>query len=321
MEVYLIGNGFDLDLGIDSSYSTYYRSKYFTDLCNKSPIASYIKGLNEKDYKENWVDFEEAIKLYCINVLGNESAMDNERLIKFQNLREFEEHFKEIRNSIADFLSEQASKVDLLTIPDTKNSIRIAKEIVDRYDMTSNLSGGIISENNNIKIITFNYTNSLTKLIEIEARKKWAVSNGFGEKFTNNFQKIKDSIVHIHGSLEADNIILGIEDVIDIIPKETFIVRKSIHVDYTKFSLGLMSKANNVTIFGHSLGTSDEMYFKKLFTLWKQTPSNNNKRKITIYHKKDPKQKVYYNNRILELIEFTTSDFKEFNDYKFIEVS
>jgi hypothetical protein len=321
MEVYLIGNGFDLDLGIDSSYSTYYRSKYFTDLCNKSPIASYIKGLNEKDFKENWVDFEEAIKLYCINVLGNESAMDNERLIKFQNLREFEEHFKEIRNSIADFLSEQASKVDLLTIPDTKNSIRIAKEIVDRYDMTSNLSGGIISENNNIKIITFNYTNSLTKLIEIEARKKWAVSNGFGEKFTNNFQKIKDSTVHIHGSLEADNIILGIEDVIDIIPKETFIVRKSIHVDYTKFSLGLMSKANNVTIFGHSLGTSDEMYFKKLFTLWKQTPSNNNKRKITIYHKKDPKQKVYYNNRILELIEFTTSDFKEFNDYKFIEVS
>lgn len=320
MEVYLIGNGFDLDLGIDSSYSTYYRSKYFTDLCNKSPIASFIKGLNEKDYKENWVDFEEAIKLYCINVLGNESAMDNERLIKFQNLREFEEHFKEIRNSIADFLSEQASKVDLLTLPDTKNSIKIAKEIIDRYAMTSNLSGGIISENNNIKIITFNYTNSLTKLIEIEARKKWAVSNGFGEKFTNNFQKIKDSIVHIHGSLESDNIILGIEDVIDIIPKETFIVRKSIHVDYTKFSLGLMSKANNVTIFGHSLGTSDEMYFKKLFTLWKQTPSNNNKRKITIYHKKDPKQKVYYNNRILELIEFTTSDFKELNEYKFIEV-
>ena len=81
-----------------------------------------------------------------------------------------------------------------------------------------------------------------------------------------------------------------------------------------------MSKANNVTIFGHSLGKSDEMYFKKLFTLWKQTPSSNNNRKITIYHKKDPKQKVYYNNRILELIEFTTSDFKELNEYKFIEV-
>jgi hypothetical protein len=320
MEVYLIGNGFDLDLGIDSSYSTYYRSKYFIDLCNKSPVASYIKDLIEKDYKENWVDFEEAIKIYCINVLGNESAMDNERLIKFQNLREFEEHFKEIRNSIADFLSEQASRVDLSIIPDTKNSVLIAKEIVDRFERTSNLSGGLISENNNVKIITFNYTDTLTKLIEIEARKKWAVSDGFGEKFTNNFQKIKDSIVHIHGSLEEDNIILGIEDVVDIIPKETFIVRKSIHVDYTKFSLGLMSKANNVTIFGHSLGTSDEMYFKKLFTLWKQTPSNNNKRKITIYHKKDPKQKVYYNNRILELIEFTTSDFKELNEYKFVEV-
>jgi hypothetical protein len=28
MEVYLIGNGFDLDLGIDSSYSTYYIHDY-----------------------------------------------------------------------------------------------------------------------------------------------------------------------------------------------------------------------------------------------------------------------------------------------------
>lgn len=320
MEVYLIGNGFDLDLGIDSSYITYYRSKYFTDLCMRSPLARYIKDLNESNYKENWVDFEEVIKLYCINVLGNEFAVEKEKIIKDQNLKDFEVHFQEIRNSIAQFLSEQASKVDLLTLPDSKNSTRIAKEIVDRYDLTSNLSGRKISENNNVKIITFNYTSSLTKLIEIEARKKWAVSNGFGEKFTNNFRKIKDSIIHIHGSLDADNIILGIEDVGNIIPKETFTVRKSIHVDYTKFSLGLMSKANNVTIFGHSLGISDEMYFKKLFTLWKQTPSNNDKRKITIYHKKDPKQKIYFNNRILELIEFTTSDFKELNDYKFIEV-
>lgn len=320
MEVYLIGNGFDLDLGIDSSYITYYRSKYFTDLCMRSPIARYIKDLNESNYKENWVDFEEAIKLYCINVLGNEFAVEKEKIIKDQNLKDFEVHFQEIRKSIADFLSEQASKVDLLALPDSKNSIRVVKEIVDRYNMTSKLSSGLISENNKIKIITFNYTSSLTKLIEIEARKKWAVSNGFGEKFTNNFQKIKDSIIHIHGSLEDNNIILGIEDVVDIIPKETFIVRKSIHVDYTKFSLGLMSKANNVTIFGHSLGISDEMYFKKLFSLWKQTQSSNNKRKITIYHKKDPSQKIYYNNRILELIEYTTSDFKELNDYKFIEV-
>jgi len=320
MEVYLIGNGFDLDLGIDSSYDSYYKSKYFLNLCEISPLATHIKVLNDKNFKENWVDFEEAIKSYCMNVLGNEYAMDNERIIKFQNLREFESHFKEIRKSVADFLIEQASKVDLLTLPDTKNSIRIAKEIVDRYERTSNLIGGLFSENNNIKIITFNYTNSLTKLIEIEARKKWAVSDGLGEKFKNNFQKIKDNIIHIHGSLDADNIILGIEDIGNIIPKETFIIRKSIHVDYTKFSLGLMGKANNVTIFGHSLGISDEMYFKKLFSLWKQTPSSNNKRKITIYHKKDPNQKIYFNNRILELIEYTTSDFKELNDYKFVEV-
>ncbi len=321
MEVYLIGNGFDLDLGIDSSYISYYRSRYFLDLCMRSPVAKYIKSLNEKNYKENWVDFEEAIKLYCINVLGNEFVVDEEKVIKDINIRDFEDHFKEIRDSIAQFLLEQASKVDLQKIPEDKKSVLIAKEIVNRIEETSDKHGSEIQQNNQIKIITFNYTNSLSKLIENEARKKWAVSNGFGEKFTNNFQKIKESIIHIHGSLDADNIILGIEDVGNIIPKETFIVRKSIHVDYSKFSLGLMNKANTVTIFGHSLGTSDEMYFKKLFTLWKQTPSNNDKRKITIYHKKDPIQKVYYNNRILELIEFTTSDFKELNDYKFIEVS
>jgi hypothetical protein len=320
MEVYLIGNGFDLDLGIDSSYDSYYKSKSFLDLCEVSPLATHIKVLNDKNNKENWVDFEEAIKSYCMNVLGNEYAMDNERIIKLHNLREFESHFKQIRDSIADFLKQQVLKVNLEKIPEDKKSVLIAKEIVNRIEETSVKHGGEIQENTQIKIITFNYTNSLTNLIEIEARKKWSVTNGLGSKFINNFQKIKDSIIHIHGSLEAQDIILGIEDVRDIIPKEAFIVRKSIHVDYTKFSLGLMSKANNVTIFGHSLGKSDEMYFKKLFTLWKQTPLSIDKRKISIYHKKDPNQKIYYNNRILELIEFTTSDFKELNDYKFIEV-
>lgn len=317
MQLYIIGNGFDLDLGIDSSYNSFYRSKHFKVLCERSPVAMFVKKLNDKNNGENWVDFEEAIKQYCVNLLYKEDLTDTEKVIRLQELRDFEINFNEIRNTIYEFLKEETSKINLSTLPEDKRAKLITKEIVERFDQTSNLGGGLITENNNFKIITFNYTNSLKELINIEAKKIWIDD----KRFSNNVAKLEDNIVHIHGSLAENNIILGVEDVPDIIPKETFFIRKSIFVDYSKFSLDLMRKAINVTIFGHSLGTSDEMYFKKLFNLWKQTASSYEKRKITIYHKKDAKQKVYYNNRILELIDYTTSEFKELNDYKFIEVT
>jgi hypothetical protein len=317
MQLYIIGNGFDMDLGIDSSYNSYFRSKHFEVLCKSSPIAMFVKKLNDKNNGENWVDFEEAIKLYCIDLLHKEELSDIEKTIKYQNRRDFENHFNEIRKSISEFLTEEASKIDLSSLQKEKKSLIIAKEIIERFHETSNKGGGLITENNNFKVITFNYTNSLKELIKIEAKKIW-----IGDKqFINNIEKLEDNVIHIHGSLVKNDIILGIEDVPDIVPKETFFIRKSIFVDYSKFSLELMRKANNVTIFGHSLGTSDEMYFKKLFNLWKQNASSYEKRKIIIYHKKDPKQKVYYNNRILELIDYTTSEFKELNEYKFIEVT
>ena len=317
MQLYIIGNGFDLDLGIDSSYNSYYRSKQFKILCERSPIASFVNKLKEENSGENWVDFEEAIKQYCIDLLHKEDLSDLEKTIKFQNLRDFDCHFNEIRNSISEFLIEETSKIDLSSLQKDKKSLIIVREIIERFHETSNKGGGLITENNHFKVITFNYTNSLKELINIEAKKIWTED----KLFINNIQKLENNIIHIHGSLVNNDIILGIEDVPDIIPRETFFIRKSIFVDYSKFSLELMKKANNVTIFGHSLGTSDEMYFKKLFNLWKQNASSYEKRKITIYHKKDPKQKVYYNNRILELIDYTTSEFKELNEYKFIEVN
>ena len=318
MNTYIIGNGFDLCLGINTSYFNYYKSNYFRNLIHSSPIAKYINELNNK--REMWVDFEEALKSYCESNLGTSTFTERTQLLQEENIKLFNDHFNIIKNSIQDFIASEESKRDLTNVLEENKALKIVKDMVDDFEKNANTSEGLISSNDRFKIISFNYTNSLLELLEIESRRRWGVSNGVGKKWQNNFEKLKESIVTIHGSLIANNIIVGIEDVKDTIPKETYQVRKSLHVDYSSFSLEQLKTASKVVIFGHSLGKSDQMYFKRLFDLWHNN-SNKDRRRIEIYFKQGFENRIYFNNRILELIDYESSRFREVNDYHLIEVN
>jgi hypothetical protein len=318
MNTYIIGNGFDLCLGINTSYSNYYKSNYFRELTHSSPIAKYINELNHK--REMWVDFEEALKSYCESSLRTSTSTERTKLLQEENIKLFNDHFTVIKKSIQNFIAFEESKRDLTNILKENTALKIVKDMVDDFEKNANTSAGFITNNDRFKIITFNYTNSLLELLEIESRSKWGVTNGAGQKWQNNFEKLKESIVTIHGSLLSNNIIVGIEDVKDSIPKETYQIRKSLHVDYSSFSLEQLKTASKVIIFGHSLGKSDQMYFKRLFDLWHNN-SNKDRRRIEIYFKQGIENRIYFNNRILELIDYNSSSFREINDYHLIEVN
>jgi len=68
-DVLVIGNGFDLDLGLSSRYSDYYNSPYWPFARKKTPLAIFL----EKKFEINdWLDVEEALaeyskKTYIVN--------------------------------------------------------------------------------------------------------------------------------------------------------------------------------------------------------------------------------------------------------------
>ncbi len=67
--LYIIGNGFDLDLGLKTSYSDFIGSDEFKELIKPASDCSFAKYLDEKR-KENykWMDIENELKIYINNI-------------------------------------------------------------------------------------------------------------------------------------------------------------------------------------------------------------------------------------------------------------
>ena len=103
------------------------------------------------------------------------------------------------------------------------------------------------------KIYTFNY----------KKKKKIAKSliSGF-----------EDNVTHIHGSIKENNIILGTGDQRDI-PDPFFQFYKSASPNYSSNNLVEdLNNADEIYIFGHSLGRNDHDYFSDFFKMASSNP-------------------------------------------------
>ena len=71
MKLYIIGNGFDLDLGIKSSYSDFFKSNEFNNLLGSNSSCDFAKHLSKENIKGpdvKWVDIEVELKKYVNNL-------------------------------------------------------------------------------------------------------------------------------------------------------------------------------------------------------------------------------------------------------------
>lgn len=114
------------------------------------------------------------------------------------------------------------------------------------------------------------------------------------EIFNFNYTPFKDiffdvikpniSIKHVHGTINDDNIIIGIEDEVEI-PEAFCFLLKSHNKHYRSVNLGeSLFKNDDVIFFGHSLGLTDYYYFSNFFLTQSGNIRSENivKKKITI---------------------------------------
>lgn len=128
-KVFIIGNGFDLDLGWKTSYRDFVCSDYWPLKGNapNCPMAEYLKDRTEVD---RWYDLESMLKAY---------ASDNPHYHDDAFPRD-EEFFNELRVSLTSFLKAEIQK----TVNTESMATRVLKAIVANGYFTS--------------IYTFNYT-------------------------------------------------------------------------------------------------------------------------------------------------------------------
>ena len=60
----VIGNGFDINLGLPTSYKDFVKSSHFDDMIKRgNELAKYLKSKYEL---QNWIDIENELKTYSL---------------------------------------------------------------------------------------------------------------------------------------------------------------------------------------------------------------------------------------------------------------
>lgn len=271
--VLIIGNGFDLDLGLHSRFSDFMKSRFWPS-SNRNMLYSDIDLISYLSSKKNggyWFDLENLLSEFA-----NPSATTGLQSPLKGFLDNNKKTFDELRKSLMMYLDDEVEHFD------ADNDSVAAFFLKHRMDALFSSA------------YSFNYTDYSTLYSHVCGRKADVIEIPKSFRFSN-----ENSVVHIHGSLANKTAIIGIADGIDTVEGYSFLY-KTFSPFYRSCSLWYdLQEAREVVFYGHSLGPQDYHYFQDFFNQCCQayTRSRAEKRRI-IFITKDEFSRV----RLLEQI-------------------
>lgn len=286
----LVGNGFDISLGVKSSYGDFY--KWYCDLpSDVEHIASFRKNIKEEmlsdipNEERTWADFEVGLGKYTAN-FTKETAED------------FLDCYEDAQENVREYLLEQENSFDPLgfsagTFEKFPISVcEFFEEVTDLDKLAINsMLNNYRDQDREITFVTFNYTRTLEKILQEMAKmKELANLPSWRYQSTTYCYRLNQNIIHVHGTL--DNFpVLGVNDETQIAKKELLempefkeLLIKSENVR----ALGQLwhnkaeeqiSSSKFVCILGASLGETDAKWWRKLVQ-WLKADVN---RRIILY--------------------------------------
>lgn len=227
----IIGNGFDIDLGLLSKYSDFIKSKEWKGLektLSSFPTEDYLSHSlirhlqNEASENPNWFDIEEEILLF----------MNDHPKCSESEINEIESEFISLKKALKDYLLRISDgyKMDEKKLPCLflKELAKCPKKMVE---------------------INFNYTNPLD--------------------FLPNpiyFHKESYDQIHVHGSLLEDDIVLGCDILKDqeVNRSLSFMYKYNMLNGANHVARNLL-EAKEIIFYGHSVNEMDFGYFRDFF--------------------------------------------------------
>jgi uncharacterized protein YeeX (DUF496 family) len=254
--VHVIGNGFDLNLGLKTSYQNFY------EYCEKQfPEDDLIREMKKNLDSQTWADLEIALGKYT-EVFGS--------------VEDFQSVYFDISDKLFGYIQLEETKLKLSAEKKNKLSRDIANPELHLRSTDKRGVLGYCSRHKNtewyINIINFNYSTTIERLLDFQARERLVLG-----KTTYGYQIYLSNIRHIHGTAnEGGTIILGVNDpsqienesfrtdinLSDILVKPQSIrgIRNGVDADCSS----LLQKANMICIFGSSIGETDKIWWELL---------------------------------------------------------
>lgn len=304
---FLVGNGFDIAAGANTSYRGFY--EWYCEQPDERLHIQKFKEAIQQDIAnggENWSDFELGLGQYTDHFTP-------------ENIDEFWDCYDDAQEKLVKYLKQEEDKLQLENFNEQDiKSLRagffhLFEELSDvEKDKLDNM---IIRKNTTISFISFNYTFILDVCLKECAKSPvWEWKQGYDLKQI----LIDPKIIHVHGTIEKHPII-GVNDISQIENKkllstprfEDSIVKSAIISSLGSFqqrqAKSKIEHSDIVCIFGMSRGETDSYWWQ--FILNELLESKNFHLIIFCYEQNPPDgiSTNKYKNAIADIISDFTS--------------
>jgi len=247
----ILGNGFDLSLGLPTSYNNFVESELFKKRVNIKHYPNAIIDLHDRNIHnyltlqknlKNWIDVEMELMKYAtrqrVEYHNDRGGLTSINIVSDGTIRTF-------YNLLCLDLQTYIKSIDLSKIDRKSLSLLLLKQVSSRK---------------NNQIVTFNYTD-LEQLLG---------------------DKPKCGVKYIHG-YTMTKILLGFQRFNNMAEGYEYMI-KSENPDYKSCHLSdKMLEVDEIIIFGHSMGITDHFYFQKFFDT--QVGADAKHKQLTIFTK------------------------------------
>lgn len=269
--VLVVGNGFDLGLGLPTQYKDFVNSKYWPlkerpyERLFEDNLFNYIWKFTEEHKNElgevKWIDLEDLLLQYALKKSGEEITPYFKEIARYDK-----EILESIKNGFKSYILEVVTR-------------HITKRCASPININSEIIESIIRNDAFTKVYSFNYTGTYSILNFL-----------FGGRHNVN---------HLHGVAYApsDSIILGVNDEVKI-PKEYWFLKKSHQEGFKSHDMNDdLFLADEIVFYGLSFGLADFVYFKRfLADTVKKHRTGMPKKRINIFTLDESSRKTIMEN-------------------------
>lgn len=264
---FLIGNGFDLNLGLDTLYSDFVEDykKLETDDDDLRKFRNHIK-----ENEELWSNAEWELGQYTKQLGKGEAPI-------------FSKCQKDFCEHLAEYLKKQESRVSFLN-----NSDAVLKAFAQIEEITQSFNSQekesfkkVYSKNLGsdrcFRFINFNYTKTLDKCISIVKKDSKKVLKTHTYINTIYSHKITD-VFHVHGTLD-ENMVFAVNDETQIAKTDIFecgygeiyknlLIKRKANNSYGEYTdenaWSLIQDSDIIYIYGMSIGDTDKLWWERI---------------------------------------------------------
>lgn len=265
---FILGNGFDIQLGLQSRYSDFLREYVKIDPHDDDSIAEFKQYLAQNLTQELWSDAEKGMGVY----LGQFSDA---------TIETYNERIEDFESKLAEYLKRQQDRCSYSESKKISERFKdfLFNSFADALASRGNELGIFKREDNTFRFISFNYTNLLENI------KQCCISNSNTIR-TRSVQGATCSdywgkIIHVHGILD-DQIIMGVNDESQldlsggVTPTDELrweLIKPILNQDsrnYDALAKKAISISDIIAIYGVSYGDTDKLWWEEIIDWLKQ---------------------------------------------------